>query len=400
MTERDAAHEPRFVGSHLPSRADVVVVGGGIRGLSIAYSLCKAGATVVVVEQTELLSGASGANVGYVNVSSKEPAFYTQMSLESADRFSNLAAELDADIEYKCAGSITVARTRAEFNTLIHRAAQQNRIEGLHVEVLSASEARDIEPALSRELVGAVYCASDATVNPWKLSYAYAQAAKRLGCRIVQHTRVCGIEVQNGRVSAAVTSRGAIRTDVVVDAAGLGGPAIGEMVGLEIPIVAYRGQVLVSEPVPRLINRPIGGICQDENGNVLIGGTHDLVSCNRAVEYEALRDLARGAAETIPALRGVHVIRAFAGLRPWPIDGLPIMGAVPGGPEGFVCALGHSGVSLAPITGELISEEITTGKTSWSLAEYNLSRFRRTRMIFLRSAYRAFLKKAVPDGLV
>jgi sarcosine oxidase subunit beta len=370
--------------------APVVVIGGGIRGLSIAYYLARAGVSVALVEQYSLLAGASGANNGWVNVSGKHPAFYTLLSLQSANLFHDLGAELDADIEYECLGGVYVADTEEALEARVQFATQQSRVPGVDVEVLAAVEARRLEPVLSRHIVGATYCALDGVVNPWKLGRAYAVAAKHHGCRFCLHTEVLGIRIEGGRVTAAITDGGTIETDVVVDAAGVQAGVIGQMVGVEIPVVALRGQVLVTEPLPRILGRPTSGLNQTRDGNFLIGTTHDLGlgTCDRHVEYETIGAIARRAIRILPRLKDVHIIRTFAGVRPWPIDGLPIMGTRPDWPKGFICAVGHSGITLAPITGKLISELVISGETSWPIEEYSPTRFDQVSMTFPSAMYR------------
>ncbi len=384
--------EPDFAGS-----ADVVVIGGGIRGVSIAYYLAKAGMDVVVVERRAPLAGASSANAGWVNISGKDPAFYTQFSLESQRLYCDLEAELDADLDYECHGGLSVAETEKELETKAQYAAQQNRVPGLQIDILNAAEARRLEPALSPSSAGATYCARDAVVDPWKVGIAFSQAARRLGCRMLTRTTVRGIELRGGGVAAVMTDRGTIGTRIVVNAAGIQAAAIGRMVGVEVPVVALRGQILVTEAIAPLLQRPVGELHQSRKGNVLIGITHDLdlERYDRRVEYEAMVRLVGRATRIVPALRSVHIIRAFAGLRPWPIDGLPIMGSCPGWPDGFVCATGHSGVTLGPITGKVISELITTGKTSWPIDEYTPARFGRTLLAFPTAMYRKYATRAI-----
>src|SRR5215467_3615321 len=164
--------------------ADVVVVGGGIRGLCITYFLARAGVDVTLVEKDFLGSGASTANEGLVNVSQKRPAHYTLFSLLSADMYPEFVAELGEDVDYQRDGYLRVAETESEVEDLIQKAQTQSRVPGVKVEILDGRRARALEPALSPEIAAASFCAQDGNVDPLKLVRAVARAARRHGVRI------------------------------------------------------------------------------------------------------------------------------------------------------------------------------------------------------------------------
>ena len=166
------------------------------------------------------------------------------------------------------------------------------------------------------------------------------------------------------------------------------------MVGAELPVVGVRGQVAVTEPLPPLLSRPVSSYVQTNAGNLLLGTTHSLLDVDRRIEHEDTRRIVRRAARILPALEDMHVIRIFAAARPWPIDGLPIMGSRPDWPEGFICAVGHSGITLAPITGQLIADLITNGSTPASLLAYSPARFDQARFMFPLAMYRQWRRTA------
>ena len=375
--------EPPWTG-----QADVVVVGGGIRGIAIAYCLSRSGVDVALLERHQLLAGASGANLGYVNVSTKEPAHYAQLSLQSQHCFENLADELDADIEYHRCGWLNIAETDEDLASKAEHDAQQSGLPGICVEILSRAEARSLEPALSPHVAGATFCPQDGVVNPLKLGMAYVAVARRLGARVYTETTVQGIRVRGGRVTAVRTDRGTIHTSTVVNAAGIWAAEVGRMVEAELPVVGVRGQVAVTGTLPPLISRPVSSYVQTEAGNLLLGTTHAMLESDRRVEYGDTRCILQRAARVLPALNNAHIIRIFAAARPWPIDGLPIMGSSPEWPEGFVCAVGHSGITLAPITGQLITELVTGGSPPSLMKEYGPARFGQARFMFPMAMYR------------
>jgi sarcosine oxidase subunit beta len=169
------------------------------------------------------------------------------------------------------------------------------------------------------------------------------------------------------------------------------------MVNLFIPIKPRRGQVLITEAVPPLVTRCLlsakyiaakfnpaiakkGGVGfaveQTANGNILIGSTREFAGFDRRTTYEGINNIARQILRVIPRLKELQVIRAFAGLRPYTPDGLPILGSVEG-VEGFIMAAGHEGdgITLSPITGEIIAKHITSGTSPFSMDHFKMERF-------------------------
>lgn len=353
---------------------DVVVVGGGIRGVSIAYYLARAGVCVTLVEKGFLASGASGANAGLVNVSQKTPAHYTAFSLLSADMYPDFVAGLGLEVDYQREGFLRVAETDAEAEIVARHAEMQNRVPGVKVEALEARDAHALEPALSPRLRAVAFCAQDGNVDPLKLMRALGRAARRHGAEILHHREVTGIRLQSGRVAAVVTPQGEIPAGVVVDAAGVLVPDVARMVGVEIPILPQRGQMFQVEALPPFLRRPVQAIRQLKSGTTMVGTTNEFVGPDRAVTYEAGIQILARARRIVPALDRARVIRGWAGLRPMPPDGLPIYDAVATVP-GFYVAVGHSGITLAPITGQVFLDLITRGRTDLPIAPYSLSRF-------------------------
>ncbi len=376
--------------------ADVVVVGGGVIGTAIAYHLACRRVRVVLVEAGDLAAGSSGACDGLVFLQSKKPGLHLQLAMASRERFECLRESLPLPIEYRPCGGMVVIETEAEWRAM-EQYAREQRQTGLAVALLDGHEARRLEPELSPAVVGASISEMDGQVNPIALTHALALGANRLGARIVTQTVVTGIRRQGGRIAGVDTSRGAFFADVVVNAAGVGAPRIGAMLGLAIPIRPRRGQILVTQAVPRLVSRCMissryiaakfdpavaatGGegasIEQTESGNLLLGSTREFVGPDRRTTIDGIERIARRTTALLPALRRVNVIRSFAGLRPYTPDGMPILGPVQEVP-GFFMAAGHEGdgIALSPVTGHLMAQLIVEGRTDISLDAFRLERF-------------------------
>jgi len=377
----------------LPEKADVVIIGGGVIGASIAYYLAQRGVRPVLIERSGICSATSASCDGFVFMQSKRPGIHLELALESARRFATLEAELGRSFEYDACGGMIVIEGEDEVPAM-ERYVREQRGIGLDVTLLTTAEARRREPALSEGIVGATWSSRDCQVNPMLLTFAFIDRARELGARICTEREVTAIE--RGSFAWFVeTQEGEIRTPLVVNAAGPFAPAIGRMAGIDIPITPRRGQLLVTETLPPLIRSIFlsaryiaakfdpdlateGGegisIEQTASGSLVLGSTREFVGYDTGVTAEGIGTIAARTARVIPRLDRVHIIRTFAGLRPYTTSGLPILGGVDG-LEGFIMAAGHEGdgIALAPVTGHLMAQLITTGKTDIPLDSFALN---------------------------
>ncbi|MBW1995894.1 MAG: FAD-binding oxidoreductase, partial [Deltaproteobacteria bacterium] len=250
----------------------------------------------------------------------------------------------------------------------------RNRIPGLNLRLLDGHEAREISPALSPEVIGGYICPEDGIVEVLKLLSAIGRAARRAGATILRQTEVTGIKVAAGRVQTVITNKGAIATPAVVNAAGVHTPHIGHMVGVSIPVYPEHGHMVITQPYPRLISIPTQYITQWPNGTFGIGTTNRNIGIVKHVCPSWLPPFLQQAVRILPALKNSNILRVFAHLRPMPPDRLPIYDTVPG-TEGFYIAVGHSGITLAPLTGKIFADWIVNGKPDMDLGPYSLGRF-------------------------
>lgn len=374
---------------------DVVVIGGGIVGCACAYYLACEGVKVCLVEKGTLASGTSRAGQSHI-ILWEEPDI--NLKLEKASRllYEALAEELPFDIEYRRTGSLALVENAADWEPFA-RTVRSLQARGLECQLLTSTDLVRMEPNLAPDLAGGAYFPEDAQVNPILTTLALAQAAKNMGAELRPFTEVTGIELSAQRkVSAIHTQVGRIPTAAVVNAAGVWSASIGKMVGLEIPVIPRRGHIIVTEPVPdNLINCKIilaagymqtlgatSGVAMSANiqqmcsGNLLLGSSRDFGGFDRTVNPEVIRaQLARNL-RFLPALADIHVIRTYAGLRPYSPDLVPIIGAGDS-VGGFYIATGHegAGITMAPITGKLIGEIITGKAPTVPLQPLSLRRF-------------------------
>lgn len=376
--------------------AEVIIIGGGVIGSSIAYHLAAKKIDVMLFERQAVASGSSGACDGAVLLQSKKPGIHLQLAMASIKRFAELSEKLPYPIEFKNNGSMVVIEHEAELPVMRAFAEQQTRY-GLQVSFLDAHEARERVPALSERIAGATFSSLDGKVHPIRLNLAFLLGAKEQGAGIRIGECVLRIDTENGKVAGVTTSRGSYPCRIVVNAAGVLAPQIKTIVPLDIPIKPRRGQILVTEAVdplakccmlsagyiaakfdPAAARRSGTGVSIDQTakGNLLIGSTREFVGYNRQTTLDGLVQIAHRARQIIPSLQGLKVIRSFAGLRPYTPDGLPILGAVDA-MEGFIMAAGHEGdgIALSPITGELIAQLIAAEDPAISLSPFSISRF-------------------------
>jgi sarcosine oxidase subunit beta len=335
-----------------------------------------------------------------VQMQTKTPGPKLKLAQESLSLHRALEEELGRDLEFANEGGMIVAETDDEAEYLQAKVATL-RDHGLEIYYLDSKEARVAQPALSERILGSTYCPDDSVTNPLYLAVAFGEEAARLGTRIYTYTPVTGLAVRNGLVQQVHTSGGKIETEAVVNACGVWAPELAQMAGLDLPIVPRRGQIFVTEPAPALFkglvlaaqylmsksvpsgdgapsdNLPAGVVAyQTRRGNVLVGSTREFVGFNHHVNQEGLRKLMHGTVQLMPIMRYLHVVRAFAGLRPASPDGLPILERSPG-IRNFYVAAGHEGdgIALSPITGVRMAQLVLGEIEESRLAPFSSKRF-------------------------
>jgi len=379
-----------------PGEAEVVVIGGGVVGSSIAYFLARAGKKVVLIEKGYKAGEASGANAAFVWSITRKPGIDIRLAMHSINIHRQLQQELDMGFEYVYNGGLLVIEDEEQL-PFVEAHVKARAEDGYPLEMIDAKQVFELEPLLSEEkIIGAVFSPVDGTTNPIFLVISLNLQAQKLGAKIFHHTEVREIEVMGGKVKGVITDKGTIKTNTVVNAAGSWGCFIGEMVGLKVPITPFQLAMLVTEQLPPCVFHPIMGasymveedtgkegglgcgliISQQAAGNLLIGASWRDAGYDKRTNQEEIELMARVNVEAMPSLKDVRVIRSYANFFPHTDDDLPILGKVDG-VEGFVMACGHNGhgICLGPGSGKLIQELICKGITSIPLDELRLSRF-------------------------
>lgn len=368
--------------------AEVVVIGAGAVGSSTAYHLSKAGRKVVLLDRGSIGGGCSSATYAGINISAKEGDCYLRFTLEASRLYRGLQEELDADLEWVAEGNIAhVVEREDDWGPILRNLEELGRVPGIDMQVVKMPEALRIEPTLPRWIQGITFCPVDGAINPFKLVNGYVRGAKRRGAQVRVFTEVRGIEVRGGQVEWVETSRGRIHTPWVVNAAGVDSPKIGRMVGATIPVVPAHGQVATTVRVKQFLRYPLRGLAQKESGNLFVGSTKGFVGTDKNARVELIPGSVGKFVRLFPFLKEVPVQRLWVGSRPWPIDGLPILGPV-GGVKGFLVATGHSGVTLAEMIGRVMADLVVEGESSVDIDHYRPDRFKGDQMSYLMKMYR------------
>jgi glycine oxidase len=344
---------------------DALVVGGGVIGCAVAFSLAREGLAVALLERGELAGEASGAAAGMLAPfgEGEAPAPFLPWALRALERLPALADELrelsGVDPEFRASGIVRLAFDPP-------REAALRRALAAHPDAgfvwLSAAEARELAPGLARDVAGALFSPREAHVRSPLLVRAYAEAAARLGARVECGVPAIGLLREGDRATGVETPAGPRPAGAVVLCTGSFSREAGRWCGLDLPVSPVRGQI-VSLDAPSPPFAPIlweeGGVylVPKADGSIVAGATSEHVGFDRRVTAEGVRALLAGAARVVPALAGATFRGAWAGLRPETPDGLPLIGPAPG-LAGLVVAAGHyrNGVLLSPVTGALVAD--------------------------------------------
>ncbi len=371
--------------------ADVVIIGGGIIGLSIAYYLArKRAGRIVLLEKGQLGEGSTGRCVGGIRTQ-----FSTELnirfSLESLKTFERFEEEFGVNPEFKKIGYLFLATTENEIGVFGENITLQRKFN-IPVEFLSPEEIRSRWPYLRTEdILGGTFCSWDGYAGPNEVLSGFVSGAKRAGVKIYEGTEVVGISLVKGRVQSVKTESEEILTPAAVNAGGPYAASIGEMAGIRIPVKPLRRQIFVTapfhlttHPIPLTIDFHRGWYFRQEGNGLLLSGPLDPEpSFNLNTEYEAMAETSENAISRVPALEKAQIARGWAGLYEISPDHHAILGKVPGA-EGLILANGFSGHGFqhSPAVGKVISELITDGVASTiDISPLSIERFEKGELV-------------------
>ena len=370
----------------MKSKADVVIIGGGVNGCSLAYGLARKGLDVVVVEKKYLSSGATGACGAGIRQqwSTVENA---KLAIESVKIFEKLSKELGEDIEFRQGGYLIAVHDENEMKQAEKNVNMQRSL-GLKVDILKPDEINDVVSILDVKgmyAVGATFCPTDGHANPFKTTFAYANAARRYGAEINTYTKVVGLKTKNKEINAVATDKGVINTGVVVNAAGIDSKEIAGMVNVDLPLSPFRKEIMATERLKPLFEAMVisfkDGIyfSQQQEGQI-VGGIpipEERSGYKTMPTISFMQHMARTLTRYAPVLKHVNMLRHWTGFYDVTPDARPILGEVKE-LKGFIQCNGFSGhgFMLSPMVSKLLVDLIANHKTPDVLINLNLDRFK------------------------
>ncbi|HEY7601811.1 MAG TPA: FAD-dependent oxidoreductase [Methylomirabilota bacterium] len=380
-------------------QAQIVIVGGGIAGCSIAYHLARKGRTdVLLLDKGELTSGSTWHAAGMVTHFHTSPTIM-RMRRDSIRLYRSLQAEAGAAEHWHEVGSLRVASSRDQW-LFLRRQVGTARALGLDVDTISPEEALRLFPLMSPEdLHGAMYLPGDGWIDPSGATTELARRARALGVGVETGVRVTGLERSaRGAVAAVVTDRGRVRAEIVINAAGMWGRQVAAMAGVSLPITPLIHQHLTTKPLaghelPRAtpcLRDPENLVyMREEVGGLLIGGFErepvawsvdgvpwDFTQQLLPSDWELFGEIMEGAIRRVPALARAelaHLTNGPEGITP---DSRPLLGPVPGVPGLWVAAgLSHTGFGAGGAIGEIVADWLVDGEPPYDVSEMNVRRF-------------------------
>ncbi len=390
---------------------DVIVVGGGVWGSAVAYELAIRSMRVLLLDVT-LPGRATSASAGglwpvgeavglgcgviYHATGNSEsgdestpnvlPDLFRDFLIASNKRFPALAKTLleqtGVDIEFDIGtGLMFLMYTdyeQAIVDNIARSLPQEQRLK-----ILSPEEVVQVEPKITHELTGAALLPEEHQVNPMLLAEAYKRAAIRAGATFRHDTQVTGFRRDGDRIIGVEIGEEFLPSNLTVNAAGSWSRKLAATAGIDIPVSPIRGQVVLTERLPRILQGCISTsecyLIQKSHGEVLIGSTTECANFDVSVTHDSITSLCRGAVRAVPMLRDVGIKRVWSGLRPGTPDELPILGPIEG-VTGIINATGgfRTGIVAAPLMAEIVAQTASEESPTFPIAPFYSSRFLET----------------------
>lgn len=381
---------------------DVVILGGGIIGLSCAYYLSLKNKKVALVEKNQIGDGSSGACDDMILLQSKKPGKNLELAIESLNLYKGLSKDLDYDIGFHSRGGMILIDNEDHMSFMENYVRQQKNY-GLNIELLDKKDVKKHHPHVKDGIIASTHGTEDSQVYPLYVMRAFLSKTLKAGMDVYKKTYATELKKKSSYWVVKLENDLELETENIINAAGAWSAEVGKLIGIDIPITSKKGQIIITESIPQLgkeniwsadyiisklnpelVNYSerykelgIGLSCsQASSGNYLIGSTREKGNYNKGTDTEVIEILVNQAVDFFPIFKNVHIIRTFAGFRPACEDGKPIISEVKGH-EGYYIASGHEGdgIAMAPITGKLISQMICREKAAIDVDELSFERF-------------------------
>ncbi len=364
--------------------ADVIVIGAGIIGAATGYYLAKKKLKVIVLEKNFPCAGSTGRCIGGIRQQYTHPLSINVMK-ESVKIFSTLHKEFNKDVEWFQGGYLFLAHSEDKKSTYLKAIEIQKGFD-IPVQFISSDDCAKIINGLNTEdLLGGAYCPTDGQANPFAVTYGYLNGIKKLGGTLLDFTEVTKINVRNNQVQSVITNNGdELFTPIVLNATGPWAKNVSKLVDLNVPIEPERHESLVTEACERLFDPMLVDYRADGCYFIQNFGTGHFIGCytpvpndpgdNIKASSEFMTEMPRRMARLVPRLKGIKVIRQWAGSYEMTPDGNPIVDKTP--IDGFYISAGMCGhgFMFGPALGKYMAEIIIDGKSSLALDDFALNR--------------------------
>ena len=368
-------------------KTNILIIGAGISGVSIAYNLAKKGVQGIhVIDRGYFTNGATGRCGAGVRQQWATPmnCILAKKSIEFFENAKEIL-EYEGNLEFKQEGYLMLATTKEEHEQFTKNVKLQNSL-GIPSKQLTKEEALQIVPHLNPSaFLSATFCQTDGHLNPFKMTEAYFLAAKKLGVTFSFFEEALKIETKDKKIERVITNKNTYETTMVVNAAGGYSKEIGDMAGVEIPVYSENHEILATEPVERIQGPMVMSFskniyCQQvPHGAFLMGRSNPFVEKGHDVEstWQFLDHMAKTVTDIMPLIGKLRVVRQWGGSYNMSPDRQPIISDTKD-LEGFYMACGFSGhgFMFAPMTGLLLSEVILKEKTTIDMEHLHLERFK------------------------
>lgn len=378
----------------IPQRSEIVIIGGGVVGASIAYSLTQHGKTdVTLVERKSLTNGSTWHAAGLVG-QLRSSSSLTQLMRKSVETYQTLEEKTGYATGWRGVGGLRVASSPGRWEEL-QRVYTQGKSFGFDIHLVSPSEAGEIFPLLNTEgIYGATWTPSDGYVDPNQLTFSFITGARAAGVRVIQNCRVTGIERTGRRVTAVQTEQGRVECDVAVNATGMWGAETAKQAGVHLAVNAVEHQYVVTEKsggiprdLPTFRDPDARFYLKPEAGALVIGGWEEGTrACWRTIPYdlgpelfkpnhERFEGLAEGAANRVPVFGDLGIHAWINGPIPFSPDAEPVMGLTEDLDNLFHCCGFSAGIAAAGGAGDAMANWIVDGDPGLDLWPFDVRRF-------------------------
>ena len=377
----------------MEKQADVIIIGAGVVGGAIAYYLTEKGKSVIILEQDEVASGASGGNNGQISIIDREPGLELDWTKDSLELYKGYEENGDFKTDLEITGGLSLFYNEKEIE-IGKKVIEKYNIIGYNCEMLVGKEIKQQEPILNTDVVmGAAYCKEEGKLNPFSVTIGFVDKAIEKGAKLFTKNKVLDFSFEDGKIKEVITNKGHFCGDNIVIATGAWTRELMSKLDLDYKIFYTRASSMVTNPIEPCIKSTmvpgcfaIGTICegnwnllgvtQHKNGTITIGqDTRSFNNYNKGVSYDGIVGQAKNFNKHFPTLANLDVVRVWSAITPHVEDSLPLFGYSKKYTNMFLAAGLKGAFTIAPAAGKMAAEIITCNNTDRRVDEYSPARF-------------------------